>query len=409
MLEIRSARPDEMAEFRRLVSMNLLVEPASLETLSPDWTLCAFEDGRLATTYASWPLTLRLDGAAVPVAGVTCVSTNPVYRRRGNLRRIMETDFSRLYEEKRQPFAILFASMAAIYQRFGYGIVSGQVSYAVEPRYLQFAHPAPVTGKLREVSKDDEFGLLVDLYRRFRAERTGYIHRGRAMWEAGTLGKAPPGHTRVVLVYEEDDGPQGFVSYTVGPGHHEGPGPAQALAITDLVWLTTTAYRAFWEHFSRMDLVREVAWAKAPPDDPLPQLVLEPRMLRPRWSDGLLARIIDVPAALSSRPYPVESVLRFEVRDEMCPWNTGCYEMQTGAEAEVRQVGTASSAAGSPVLTSEPELTVDVNTLAMLVFGQLSASEAARMGRAQVHDPRSLARWDAALKTKYRPFCPDFF
>lgn len=411
MLEIRPARLEEMGEFARTVSTALATDPARIQGLLPEWTLCAFDDGRLATTYGAWPLTLRFDGAAVPVAGVTCVSTNPIYRRRGYLRRIMETDFARLKEAKQQPWALLYASQAAIYQRFGYGIVSSHYRYSVEPRYIQFSSPAEVSGNLREASKEDEFGLLVDLYRKFREERTGYVHRGRAMWEANVLAKPPAGYVQTIVVYEEGGEPQGYMVYSSGPGHFEGPGPGQEVHVQDLVWLTTAAYRAFWQYLARMDLAREVIWHTVPADDPLPHLLLEPRMLRATVRDGLLARIIDVPAALMSRPYPEKAVLRFEVVDSMAPWNSGAWEMDTGPEAEVRPLGgrPSVSAPGAPVLRSSAELTLDINTLAMVVFGQISTTQAARMGRAVVHNERALPRWDAALRTKYRPFCADNF
>ncbi|HXH22005.1 MAG TPA: GNAT family N-acetyltransferase [Dehalococcoidia bacterium] len=410
MLEIRPARLEEMGEFVRTVSTALALDPSRpIEGLLPEWTLCAFEDGRLATTYGAWPLTMRFNGNAVPVAGVTCVSTNPIYRRRGYLRRIMETDFVRLKEAKQQPWALLYASQAAIYQRFGYGIVSTHYSYRVEPRYLQFATGFETRGSFREVSKDEEFGLLVDLYRRFREERTGYVHRGRAMWEANVLAPPPPGHTRTIVVYEEGGEARGYLVYSSGEGRYEGPGPGQEVRIADLVWLDIGCYRAIWQYLSRMELAREVIWPAVPADDPLPHLLLEPRMLRASWRDGLLARVIDVPAALMSRPYPEKAVLRFEVADAMAPWNEGVWEMVTGPEAEVRPLTASASHPGAPTLTRAPDVTMDVNTLAMLAFNQITATEAARMGRLEVHDAAALPRWDAALRTKYRPFCADNF
>lgn len=410
MVEVRPALLEEMGEFARVGRAALALD-ADTEAPLPDWTLCAFDDGRLATTYGRWPLTMRFNGNAVPVAGVTWVSTNPVFRRRGNLRRIMEADFVRLHEEKQQPIALLYASQAAIYQRFGYGIVSTHYRYDVDPRSIQFSTPGPVNGRLREASKEDEFGLLVDLYRRFREERTGYIHRGRVMWDVGVLGKPPAGHTKTALVYEEAGAPLGYVIFSAGGGRFEGPGPPQSLAVHDLVWLTPAAYRAIWETLAGFHLVRAITWGSAPPDDPLPHMVLEPRMLQATARDGLLARIIDVPGALQARPYPEEAVLRFEVVDTMAPWNAGLWQLQTGAEAEaVRVVGAgATSARGARTLTSAPDLSLDINTLAMLIFGQLTATRAARMGRLDLHDTRALPRWDAALRTKYAPFCADAF
>ena len=45
--------------------------------------------------------------------------------------------------------------------------------------------------------------------------------------------------------------------------------------------------------------------------------------------------------------------------------------------------------------------------LVMLVFGHISASEVARMGRLDVNEDSALPMWDKVMRTKYCPFCDD--
>jgi predicted acetyltransferase len=395
---IRPVEMEELSEFARICSLSLAMGLENFEAMRPDWTLCAFEDDRLATCYGRWPFTMRFNGAPLPVAAVTTVSTLPIYRRRGHLRAIMDADFHLLHEQEGASIAILYASMAAIYQRFGYGIVSTHYSYRVEPRYLQFAHPGHVRGRLVEVTRHDS-GLLNDLLKRFRADRTGDLHRSRAVWELGALETPPKDYTLSLLVYEEDGEPLGYVIYTSGQGPGDGgPGPRHAITVRDLIWLTPSAYRAIWEHLQRFDLARDVTWDNAPADDPLPHLLLEPRMLRATARDGILGRIVDLERALPVRPYGASGRLTFEVVDDMCPWNAGRWSLGTsGTETLVRRT------------TEDPDVTMPVHTLAMLVFGQLSATDAARMGRLDAHRPETLDLWDQVMKTKHKPYCGDHF
>jgi len=396
-LEIRAAEQHEMKEFGRVASIALVGFPAEVfEGVRPEWTLCAFEDGRLATSYAAWPFTMRFNGEGVPVAAVTAVGTLPIYRRRGYLRKTIATHFKLMHERGEQALAVLIASLVAIYQRYGYAVVSTRKSYTVEPRFLEFAEGQPVPGNLREAT--DEFGLLVELYRRFRAERTGYMHRGRAMWDAGVLSPLPGGGQLATIVYEEAGEPLGYVIYTAEPQpgiRHE---LVHRITIRDLVWLTPAAYRAIWEYFSPMDVVGNIIWERVPSDDPLPHLLVEPRRLHITSSDGLLARIVDVERALPGRRYSAEGSLTFEVLDDMCPWNRGLWKLDTS--------GTETSVGST---RNEPEVVMPVSTLAMLMFGQISASEAWRMGRLDVLDHSKLSKWDAVMHTTYRPFCPDIF
>ena len=396
-IEVRAARPEEMEGFWHVVNTALLTSPEGIKALRPEWTLCAFEDGKLATAYAAWPLIMRFNGEGTAVAGVTTVGTLPIYRRHGYLRKVTATHFELLHERGEQPIAILYASMAAIYQRYGYAVVSTRNSYNVEPRYLEFSLARPVKGTFREVG-DDEFGLLVDLYRHFRTERTGYVHRGRAMWEAGVLAPPPTGGLLGKIIYEEAGEPLGYVIYTVEPQHRGRPGPDQRLTIRDLTWLTASAYQAIWNYFANMDLVSDIVWGRVPSDDPLPYLLLEPRMLNLTSYDGLLARIVDVERALPGRRYDEEGTLTFEILDDLCPWNGGRWKLETSAaEASVSRT------------SEEPQLVMPISTLAMLVFGQISATEAARMERLDVLEHSALSSWDRVMRTAYRPFCADLF
>jgi len=393
--EIRPVKLEELDEMMRVASTALVLPTENFKAMRPEWTFAAFEDNKLATSYGAWPLTMRFNGEGIPVAGVTMVGTLPIYRRRGYLRKVHKAHFELLYEQGERPISILYASMAAIYQRYGYAVVSTHNSYNVEPRFLEFSLPQPVTGAFREVS-DDEFALLVDLYRHFRADRIGYVHRGRDMWDAGVLAPPPTGGFLTKVVYEEGGEPLGYVIYTVEPGRE--PGSGQRLTIRDLIWLTIPAYQAVWNYFANMDLVDNVIWRQVPGDDPLPHLILEPRMLRSTSHDGLLGRIVDVDKALPGRGYDEEGVLTFEIVDEMCPWNQGRWKLET-------------SLTGSSIshTTEEPQLVMSINTLAMLVFGQISASEAARMGRLDVNEDGSLSLWDRVMHTKHKPFCADNF
>jgi predicted acetyltransferase len=397
-VEIRAARPEEMEEFRRVANTALVLPPGPFQALRPEWTLCAFEDGKLTTSYAAWPLTMRFNSEGVSIAGVTAVGTLPIYRRRGHLRQVITTHFEFLHERGEQPIAILFASRAAIYQRYGYAIVSTRNSYDVEPRYLEFPLARPVSGSFRQVG-DDEFGLLVDLYRHFRAERTGYVHRGRAMWEVGVLAPPPTGGMLSNVVYEESGEPLSYVIYTLEhvPGS-TAMRPTHHLAIRDLVWLTPPAYQAVWNYLAQMDIVRNIVWERVPSDDPLPHLLLEPGMLNITSNDGLLARIVDVEQALPKRRYHEAGTLIFETLDELCPWNRGRWKLETSAtEASIGRT------------SEEPQLVMPISTLAMLVFGQISATEAARMERLDVVEHSALSSWDRVMRTTYRPFCADAF
>ncbi|MEX2247506.1 MAG: GNAT family N-acetyltransferase [Dehalococcoidia bacterium] len=411
-LEIRPYREEETEAFFRVPSIvfgNYTAEPVSERRgvqVPPEWSLCAFEDGVLATTYAAYPFMMRLNGAKAPAAGVTFVGTLPWFRRRGHLRKIMEHDLRRRYEQRMEPLAVLLASIAGIYQRYGYAVCSTNQRFTIDPKWINMAPSVPPAGGTwREASKD-ELPLLQGLYREFSGPRNGYLHRAPLIWEGQVLGIGPqtfgPGDLgpSLIAVYEEGGEARGYLTYAAR--HFEtapdGGPPGQRIFVRDFVWTTPAAYRAAWDFLKTFDLASRILFMHQPMDDPAFDLLLDPRELRATLGDWLLGRIIDVERALPLRPYGQEGRVTFEVRDEMCPWNAGRWALEAGPE------GAAASRT-----KDAPQLTLDVSALAQLLFGQVSPTNAVRAGRAEAAAAAPLELWDAMWRTEYAPFCPDGF
>ena len=111
-----------------------------------EWTLCAFDDSTrtdkdqatMATSFCAIPFTTRVNGNAMAMAGISTVGTRPEYRRMGLLRKIM----TRAFEEQKgrgQTIAGLWASQAAIYQRYGFTQAGMNRNYAVDTIDIQLS------------------------------------------------------------------------------------------------------------------------------------------------------------------------------------------------------------------------------------------------------------------------------
>ena len=147
------------------------------------------------------------------------------------------------------------------------------------------------------------------------------------------------------------------------------------IEIRENVWLSASAYVAMWKYLAAHDLVFRTTFGDAPSDDPLLHFARDPRTLRATFSDGLMVRIVDLERALQIRPYPIEADLTFAIQDDLCPWNAGVWKLSAGPQgAHVRRAET------------EPELSMDIFTLAHLATGALSATYAHRVGRIEVVD-----------------------
>jgi predicted acetyltransferase len=279
-------------------------------------------------------------------------------------------------------------------------VVSTRNVYRIEPRFLQFASlpdSSRPTGNLRELG-ENETEILKQIYRDFCARRTGYLHRGQAFWAAGPLSPPPRNGFLFKMVYEEKGVPLGYMIYSLSPQPAGDGEPWQRVTVRDLSWLTPQAYIALWRHLQAMALAGHVEWPKVPLDDPLPHLLLEPRRLNLTAKDGLLARIVDVQRVLPLRGYDSDGAITFELLDPLCPWNAGRWRLDASPQgAQVQRT------------TQDAQAALPVETLAMLLFGQITPTQAMRMGRMHVTEEKALDQWDRLFSTRHQPFCPDFF
>jgi predicted acetyltransferase len=400
-VEIRPARPDEMDQFGAVTEYAYAgafgVGENNVVTRNnrAEWTLCAFVDGRLATTYAVLPLTMRANGRAVALGGVSAVGTLPEYRRRGLLRQITVQSFAEM-RERGQSVAALWASQAAIYQRYGYGLASAQLSYRVDAADVGFADGDAGSASVARVFGDSAFETVKRVYIEFVAARTGYLHRARPLWLNNALSTAMgPVH---VAVASRDARPVGYVIYHLRDSPVGHPTRNQEIIVRDVAWLDADAYRSLWSWLGRHDLVGRIGWARAPIDDPASELFVEPRLLRAEWRDGIWLRIVDAAAALAARGYAGCGALILEIAaDAIAPWNAGRLQLDVSADAaDVRSTA------------ATPDVRLTVKALASLYSGYRSARQLRSWGLLD-GDDAAIERTDALFATHHAPHCPDTF
>ena len=407
--EFRAATAEEMPQLRRLTTYVFASDPTTAQAeddaLRPEWSHAAFHQGQLVASSGGFPFKLRLNGRGVFADGVTAVGTDPGFRRRGLVRRLVE-DRLRMARENGQPVAILWASMGAIYQRFGYGLASTQVEYAYDPRFAAFEFGPPALGYTRRLPSEEAVPIISTLYRAFIEPRNLLLHRAPILWQLPFRrpegSKVPPTHCAVH--YDDKNEPDGYLLYQTREmsAPSSDPIPDQEFAISDFVWRDMNGYRGLWEFIRGHDLAGKVTTAFAPEDDPAPTLLLEPRILKRQTSDGIWLRVVDVAATLAERGYDHagETTINIE-EDPQCPWNVGTYRLTTDAvQAEAHRL---------PAHQGEAEITATPAALASLVAGHASLSQLVRVGRASVSEPKRLPALDALFSTRYRPHCMNGF
>ena len=412
---VRAASAAEMQDFRFVnqISFGAQDLPGRYAAIlqHPEWTTCVFDRGELATTFAAWPLSMNLNGRPAAIAGVSAVSTSPTRFRRGYMRAALEHALTE-QRDRGQSMAVLYASQAAIYQRFGYAVCSTACSYEFDPRHIILTHAPSPGGELvvgNAANLPDEARVLRDLYRAFAAPRHGLLERDAAhsggpdLWRPWVLTKPERAHGPLrCLLYEEEGETLGYMLYT----NYEHPPyfgadawqRNQRMDIREYAWLTPEAYVAIWQFVAQHDLVYRAFVDNAPEDDPIFHYSRDPRTLTRTTWDGLMVRIVDLARALLIRPYRTEGSATIRVLDALCQWNDATWTLDVGPQgSDVRQTD------------AEPDFSLDVHSMAQLITGHLSASYLARLGRIELNDRSALSRADMIFATDYRMHCMDDF
>lgn len=402
-IEFRPATAEEMGQFGMLAGYvyggaygdgpDNLVASAT----RPEWTLCAFEGSRLVSSFSTIPFTMRANGVALPIGGVSAVGTLPEYRRRGLVRRIMTQAFEDMRDGGR-PVAALWASQAAIYQRFGYAMASAPRSYEVDTVDIDFHDGEDGSGRVERLDVASGYDSIKDVYMRFVADRMGYLHRARPLWLHNALEEREVDGPVHIALSHGASGPDGYAVYTLREGRRDHPARSQEIVVRDLAWLSADAYRSLWMYFKRHDLVGRVRWNTAPSDDPAIEYFLEPRLLQARDHEGVWLRLVDVAAALKGRGWTADGEISITVReDSLAPWNAGSYRLTV-----------SDGAADVAPCPTDTDIEISVKALASLYTGRRSARELSAWGLL-AGDADAVRRADNLFATRHAPHCPDHF
>ena len=363
----------------------------------PDWTLCALVDGKLVSSFTAIPFTMRANGNAVALAGVSTVGTQPEYRRQGLLRRIQTQAFADM-RDRGQSVAALWASQAAIYQRYGYAMTTVQRSYHVDTTDIGFHDGVWGSGCVERLSVNDAFDVIKSIYIRFVENRTCYLHRSKALWLQNAMEEIEgQGPIHAGVHYDEEGKADGYIIYTLRANKVDHATRGQEIIIRDMAWLSMDGYRSMWEWLKRHDLVGRVSYQTAAADDPAVELFAEPRLLHGVDHEGIWLRVVDATGALGDRAYSSEGEITIGLTDDpLTPWNNRSIRLEASPE-------------GAHVTSSKSaDLQTSAKALASLYSGFRTARQLRAWGLIEGED-HVIDTADRLFASSHAPHCPDHF
>src|ERR1700749_4397320 len=163
----------------------------ALDLFEFDRSLAAFDGTTPIGATMCYSFQLSVPGLQMlPAAGVTFVAVMPTYRRQGGLSSLMRRQLADV-RDRGEPLAILWASEAVIYGRYGYGRASWQLGFTL--RRGQGGLGRAVSGLAAEGGSDLRVRIadpgaalpeLAKVYEAVLAGRPGMFGRNDAWWRS---------------------------------------------------------------------------------------------------------------------------------------------------------------------------------------------------------------------------------
>ncbi|MEU8571099.1 GNAT family N-acetyltransferase [Streptomyces pathocidini] len=359
------------------------------------------DEGAIVGTAGIFSFRMTVPGGhLVETAGVSMVSVQPTHRRRGMLSALMRHQLESL-QRQGEPLAVLTASEAPIYGRFGYGVAARQLSLDVQSHHITLATPAG--GEVAITLEDPHKALAAceAFYARQVPRRPGMLARTEG-WEHLPLLDPPTRHDAAYplecVMARVNGEVAGYARYTVTVDWSRHNTAQGTVRVRDIEADNPHVYAALWRFLLETDLTSRVIAPNRPVDDALLHLVSDVRRCAPTVLDSMYVRIVDVPAALAARSYATRIDLVLEIVDAQAPWNRGRWRL-TGDQLGAVCTRTEDA----------PDLTLGISALGSVYLGGTTLMELAAAGRIHAHRPETLAAATIAFTSPVAPWLPHSF
>jgi len=334
---------------------------------------------------------------------ISSVTVAPTHRRRGIARALLEAEL-RTAHRLGVPLAMLTASEATIYGRFGFAPAAFASDIAIETRRVRWSGPQ-ASGSLHFIGLDELREQARPVYDAARHATPGEIELDGMLWEEliGALGEGDHDPKRLRAVrYDDADGlAQGWVLYRVSGG--ESDFTKHTAHVLYLCAATDDASAALWRYVVELDLVDTVDAPLRSVDEPVLWMTGDQRAVRQRRGDHLWLRILDVEATLTARGYAASGRIVLDVTDPL-----GFADGRVLLTVDDDGNGSITSIDGDAPADAA-HLALSVNDLAALYLGGVSAVTLARAGHVTEMRPGSASAVDAAFRSVRAPWLSTWF
>jgi predicted acetyltransferase len=373
--------------YRRTTS---IVDPASPSPTAP------------VGTVSSWPTELTVSASrTLQTWAISSVTVSPTHAGRGIARAMLEGEL-RTAASAGLALAALTVTEAPLYGRYGFAPAVMTGDWQFDTARAKWTGPEP-RGTVELIGPTEWRAGIDDLYERVRLQNAGHIEAWGRRWdEKAGLTDASPERSRLLRAarYTDEAGQvRGLMLYRIPESDDF---TSRRLVIDHLTTDTDDAAAALWRLALTMPLVRVVEAPMRRLDEPVRWQIADWRAATLSPRDNLWLRILDVPAALTSRRWESPGTVVLRISDPL-GLAAGTWRLTADANGDASVVAVSDSEADAEEIVS-----LGVAELSAAFLGAVSLESLARAGRVQ-GEPAVVTKADGLMRTAAEPWLPFWF
>lgn len=316
-----------------------------------------FDDSKLISQVAVYPMQVRIFNRTYSMGGLTGVGTYPEYASQGLMNKLLYQALKNMKENK-QTISYLFPYSIPYYRRKGWEIISDKITYEINDYQLPKTRQVP--GDVERV--DVESDKVKEAYNRFALKTHGALIRDELAWHEYLLWDSDD--LMAALYYNKDNQANGYVLYGIKD---------EIFYIKDMIFIDEEARSGLWNfisaHFSMITKVVGNTYT----DEPL-AFLFEDADIKETISPYYMARIVDLEEFIAQYPFKADTIKRewtFTMNDPLLSWNQGSFTLRIQNDGKGEIVRTSNKSTDS----------IDIQTMATMLLGYKRPDYLYKIGR----------------------------
>jgi predicted acetyltransferase len=343
---------------------------------------CLEEDGLITAVLRMIPFQQYVRGKKLPMAGIAMVASDPLHRRKGYIRELMNYCLKKM-EDEMYAVSCLYPFKDTFYAAYGYVNANPRIYMKFNPKFLNRWKKLPEGYNIKRVTHAEGSETFKEIHAKKMAEIHGGVERSTKRWKEFEQGAGD-----VIIAYNSKNEAEGIMKlYSKGFSTGFDWSEDGKIRIAAFLSLTPNARRSLYNYlYMYSDQVIEITMPIYTHETELYPWLQSYYLTELKTDNIWQSRIIDVKKTLDGMKVHFDGEITLSVKDDLCAKNNQSYQIVSkDGKITVKALGQEKS-----------KNNFSIEGFTALVYGILSTEEIEAFGwltNSKLDDKAILDKW----------------